>query len=410
MPNTGPNHASEHPLRDEHRPASGGKSVVILGGGQLGAMLAEAAGHMGIRAIGVSASETDPIRRWCDHHVVADPTDPAMAARVARGGCVVTVETESIPPEVLEAAEAAGCRAAPAAGAQRVVRDRRLEKTFLSENQLPVGPFRIVESAGAMAEAFAQLAVSAPARPAGAGTVVAKTARGGYDGRGQRWLKSAEQARTAWEALGSQPLVLEQAVPFVAEASVIVARGAGGQSSTLPMFRNEHRNGILFQTVSPTGFSPAVEQRAMAAAERVAQRLGVVGLLAVEMFVLADGQVLINELAARPHNSGHLSLRACTLSQFELHLAAIMDLPLPPVNLLQPAVMTNLLGDLWNRGAPDLKLILQDSGANVQLYGKSPRPGRKMGHMIHLGHTAEEAQAAANAAMARLRAAAGIAA
>jgi 5-(carboxyamino)imidazole ribonucleotide synthase len=191
-------------------------------------------------------------------------------------------------------------------------------------------------------------------------------------------------------------------VEFVAEASVIAARSPSGASASFPMFKNEHRNGILFQTVTPGGFSAETEKKARACAEGIAEKLGVVGLLAVEMFVLADGEVLMNELAARPHNSGHVTLRACTRSQFEMHIAAICNLPLSPVEVLRPGVMTNLLGDLWKRGEPKWGELFAEPHGTLHLYGKSPRPGRKMGHMIHTAETAADALAAANAVFARL--------
>jgi 5-(carboxyamino)imidazole ribonucleotide synthase len=186
--------------------------------------------------------------------------------------------------------------------------------------------------------------------------------------------------------------MLEQGVPFIAETSVIVARSADRQAASFPMFRNEHRKGILFQTVIPAGFSDATENQARRIAEGIARDIGLVGVIAVEMFVLADGRVLVNELAARPHNSGHVTLRACTRSQFELHIQAICGLPMPQVDLLRPGVMTNLLGDLWREGRePDWTRLYARPTGTLHLYGKSPRPGRKMGHMIHTGPTAEAA-------------------
>ena len=371
--------------------------ITVLGGGQLGSMLCEAAKRMGYRTICVSSHETDPARRWADHHLIADPGEPAAAARVARQSAVLTVEAESIEPAGLEAAANAECRVSPSADVQRTVRDRRLEKTFLRDHGLAVGPFATAESATQMREAADTLFA------AGAEKLVAKTARGGYDGKGQRWIHTPADAAEAWEALGSTPLVVESGIDFVAEASVIVARSADGRMSHFPVFQNEHRRGILFQTRMPGDFSPATTAQAIDLGRRTAEALGVVGLLAVEMFILPNGNVLINELAARPHNSGHVTLRATSRSQFEMHIAAICGLPLPDIHILQPGVMTNLLGDLWAHGEPDFAKVLADGRGMIHLYGKSPRPGRKMGHMIHTAPTLAEAVQAADAAFALLQ-------
>jgi 5-(carboxyamino)imidazole ribonucleotide synthase len=371
-------------------------TIAILGGGQLGAMLCEAGRRMGYRMLVLSELESDPAGRWADHHVLGDTRDPATVARIARQADILTNEFEQVPPEVLAAAESVGtCRVAPGSQVQETCRDRRREKALFAAHGFPCGPFAVVEQAAEMGPAYATLSV-------GGRAVVAKTARGGYDGKGQKWLRSADQALHAWDQLGGVPLLLEQAVEFVAEASVIAARAPSGASASFPMFRNEHRKGILFQTTTPGGFSAETERQARLHAEGIAGKLGVVGLLAVEMFVLADGRVLINELAARPHNSGHVTLRACTRSQFEMHIAAICNYPLPPVEVLRPGVMTNLLGDLWKQGEPRWGELFQEPHGTLHLYGKAPRPGRKMGHMIHTAPTVEQALAEASAVYARL--------
>ena len=302
---------------------------------------------------------------------------------------VLTNEFEQVPPEVSEAVEQVGqCRVAPSSLVQRTCRARRLETGLFASYGFPHGPFAIVEKREEMRAAYEKLA-------SGGKKVVAKLACGGYDGKGQVWMKSGEEAELAYAELVGEsmntPLLLEQGVPFVAEASVIAARSPAGQSASFPMFRNEHRNGILFQTVTPAGFSAETEAKARAYAEGIAEKLGVVGLLAVEMFVLANGEVWMNELAARPHNSGHVTLRATTRSQFEMHIAAICYLPLVAVETLRPAVMTNLLGDLWKEGEPAWGELFREPHGTLHLYGKTPRPGRKMGHMIHTAGTVEEA-------------------
>jgi 5-(carboxyamino)imidazole ribonucleotide synthase len=381
-------------------------TIAVLGGGQLGAMLCEAGRRMGYRMMVLSEHAEDPAGRWADHHVIGDTRDPGTVARVARQADVLTNEFEQVPPEVLAAAEAVGtCRVAPGSAVQETCRDRRREKGLFAAHGFPHGPFAGVETEEEMVAGYQRLAETGGAGKA----VVAKTARGGYDGKGQKWIKPAEGvagARRVWAQLGGGggvPLMLEQRVEFVAEASVIVARSPRGEAVSFPMFRNEHRHGILFQTVTPGGFAEATEREARLHAAGISEKLGVVGLLAVEMFVLADGRVLMNELAARPHNSGHVTLRACARSQFELHIAAICNLPLGGnVELLRPGVMTNLLGDLWQGGEPRWAELFAEPHGTLHLYGKTPRPGRKMGHMIHTAGTVGEAAAAANGVFGKL--------
>jgi 5-(carboxyamino)imidazole ribonucleotide synthase len=371
-------------------------TIAVLGGGQLGAMLCEAGRHMGYKMVVLSESADDPAAHWADQHILGDTTDPGTVAALAKNADILTNEFEQVPPEVLEAAEQLGtCRVAPSSAVQRTCRDRRHEKTLFAKFGFPHGPFAIVEAGEQARGAFERISGGKP--------VVAKTARGGYDGKGQVWLRSAEDAARAWEELGRVALMFEQKVDFVAEASVIAARSPSGRSASFPMFKNEHRNGILFQTITPAGFSAETEKMARACAEGVAEKLGVVGLLAVEMFVLGDGGVLINELAARPHNSGHVTLRACTRSQFEMHIAALCNLPLVAVEVLRPGVMTNLLGDLWAKGEPKWGELFKERHGTLHLYGKSPAvAGRKMGHMIHTAGTVGEAISAANEVFGRL--------
>jgi 5-(carboxyamino)imidazole ribonucleotide synthase len=383
-------------------------TIAVLGGGQLGAMLCEAGRRMGYRMIVVSSDASDPAGHWADRHIVGDMRDPQVVLGVAGAADVLTNEFEQVPPEVLEEVERAGlCRVAPSSAVQRTCRDRRLEKGLFAKHGFPHGPFEIVEKREQMRGAYEKLAIS---REGGEKKrVVAKLACGGYDGKGQIWIDSAEDAESVYGELvrdrrGAEgtALLLEQAVEFVAEASVIAARSPSGQSASFPMFRNEHRNGILFQTVMPTGFSAETEATARKYAEGIAEKLGVVGLLAVEMFVLANGEVWMNELAARPHNSGHVTLRATTRSQFEMHIAAICNLPLVAVETLRPAVMTNLLGDLWKNGEPRWGELFRKPHGTLHLYGKTPRPGRKMGHMIHIAPTRELAVAEALDVFGRL--------
>ncbi len=369
-------------------------SICILGGGQLGAMLCEAAKRMGYFAICISPDSNDPAARWADRHIKGDPSDPLLVRSVSEGAAAITVEAESIDPAALSQNNFHGV-ISPGVEVQRIVQDRRLEKTFLAEHGLAVGPFRLAETLDDFQIVIADMLKSSE-------KVVAKTARGGYDGRGQIWLNSADQIQSAWRSLGQVAVVVESAVDFIAEISVITARNQRGDKCVFPVLQNEHRNGILFQTQIPAPQPLDVIRTAQELAVETADALGLVGLLTVEMFVLADGRVWINELAARPHNSGHVTMRTASRSQFEMHVCAMMGLPLVPVSLITPGVMTNLLGDLWLHGEPPLDNVLSETTASVHLYGKSPRPGRKMGHMIHVAPTLGEAKAAADRAFSSL--------
>jgi 5-(carboxyamino)imidazole ribonucleotide synthase len=318
-----------------------------------------------------------------------------LVQSVAENASAITVEAESIAPGALDQLHFRGV-ISPGVEVQRIVQDRRLEKTFLAEHGLAVGPFRLAENAEGLDSAVRDLLETSS-------RVVAKTARGGYDGRGQIWIESPEQIESAWHTLGRVPLVVESAVDFTAEISVIVARNNRGETCVFPVLQNEHRGGVLFQTQIPAPQPLEVIRSAQELAVETAEALGVIGLLTVEMFVLPDGRVWINELAARPHNSGHVTMRATSRSQFEMHVCALMGLPLAPVGLITPGVMTNLLGDLWSADDPDFTPVLAHSMASVHLYGKEPRPGRKMGHMIHVAATLEDAKSAADQAYATLR-------
>lgn len=373
-----------------HHPLENQPSICILGGGQLGAMLCEAAKRMGYFAICISPDSSDPAARWADRHIKGDPSDPLLVRSESEHSAAITVEAESIAPEALGQGHFRGV-ISPGAESQRIVQDRRLEKTFLAEHGLAVGPFRLAETLDEFTAVITDMLKTSP-------KVVAKTARGGYDGRGQVWIHSADQIPSAWRSLGQVAVVVEAAVDFTAEISVITARNQRGEKCVFPVLQNEHRHGILFQTQIPAPQPLNVIRAAQELAIETADALGLVGLLTVEMFVLPDGRVWINELAARPHNSGHVTMRTTSRSQFEMHVCAMMGLPLAPVSLITPGVMTNLLGDLWSNGEPSFSTVLAQTTASVHLYGKVPRPGRKMGHMIHTGTTLGEAKAAADRA------------
>jgi len=274
------------------------------------------------------------------------------------------------------------CEVRPSANVLHICQHRLREKQFLAGAGLPLPRFMPVNSAAELADALTHLGVPA----------VLKTAAFGYDGKGQRKIERREDPAKVWEEFGGGHAVLEQFVEFEKEVSVIVARGADGQMAAYPVCENLHRNHILDVTVVPAAITAEVDVQARVLAGEVAEKLGLVGILAVEMFLLKDGSLLINELAPRPHNSGHFSFDASITSQFEQQLRAVCGLPLGSTESLRPAAMVNLLGDLWAKGEPNWAAAAAMPHVKIHLYGKAePRPGRKMGHLVAFGSSAEEA-------------------
>jgi 5-(carboxyamino)imidazole ribonucleotide synthase len=369
-----------------------GQTVGILGGGQLGRMFAIAARRMGYRVHAFDTTDDCPAGQVADEEVIAAYDDVAAAHRFAAGVDVVTFEFENIPAETLRAvAEVRPVHPSPEV--LHICRHRQREKDFLSRHGFPVADHRVVKSAAELATALA--AIGTPS--------ILKTADFGYDGKGQVRIDRAETAPAAWAAMGRPVGVLEAFVPFVRELSVICARTQAGQIVPFPPAENAHARHILDVTTVPGAMGPTTVKAAVELAAAVAEQLGVVGLLAVEMFELADGSVIVNELAPRPHNSGHFSFDACVTSQFEQQLRAVCDLPLGAVDLLRPVAMANLLGDLWQAGEPRWQAALAFPEVKLHLYGKrEARPGRKMGHLTALAATAAEARATVLAARAAL--------
>jgi 5-(carboxyamino)imidazole ribonucleotide synthase len=310
----------------------------------------------------------------------------------ARGVQVVTFEFENVPAASVEAvAEVAPVR--PSAFVLHTAQHRAREKTFLAKAGLPVTPFALIDSEADLAAAVTRLGCPA----------VLKTASFGYDGKGQAKVSSAADALAAWETLNRQPCVLEAFIEFDREVSVIAARGLDGAIAHYGAIENVHRHHILDVSVSPANVTPEVEREAVRIASATLEALDLVGLLCVEMFLTRDGRLLINELAPRPHNSGHLTFDAHVTSQFEQQLRAVCGLPLGSTDRLRPAAMSNLLGDVWRDGEPDWSAALRFPGVKLHLYGKTdPRPGRKMGHLTALADTPEEAIKAVTAARAAL--------
>ncbi len=369
-------------------PLPPGSWIGILGGGQLGRMSAEAARRLGYRVRTYDPSPDACAAAVADEHVTAAWDDAAALDRFARGCGRITLEFENIPPAAVERlARSVPCH--PSAAALATCQNRRREKIFLREAGIPCAPFEVVASEAELPAALARIG-----RPA-----VLKTADFGYDGKGQAKI-SGEGAdlAAAWSRMGGAAAVLEGWVPFDLEISVLVARRADGRAVAYEPAENLHRDHILHLSLSPARIAPGLAERAKALALEVASRLGLVGLLGVEMFVVGD-RILVNELAPRPHNSGHQTLDAHATSQFEQHIRAVCGLEPGDPSLLRPAAMVNLLGDLWKGGRePDWSAVSRDPSARLHLYGKGrPAPGRKMGHVTVTAATVDEAASRAQA-------------
>jgi len=358
-----------------------GATIGVLGSGQLGRMFAIAARRMGYRVHTFSPDDDTPTGQVADWETQASYEDLDAVRAFARKVDVVTFEFENIP--VATADEAA--RHVPVRPGGQVLyttQHRLREKTFLSQAGFPVVPFRTVHSLAELTAALIELGVPA----------VLKTAGWGYDGKGQAKIGSLEQAAAAWQAVATEEAVLEAFVDFQCEVSVVAARGVDGQLADYGAISNTHANHILDVSVAPASVPASVTRDAIEIARQILEALEVVGVLCVEFFVTKQGTLLVNELAPRPHNSGHLTFDACITSQFEQQLRAICGLPLGSTELLRPAAMANLLGDVWQAGVPNWEAACRFEQVKLHLYGKQePRPGRKMGHLTTLANTTKEA-------------------
>jgi 5-(carboxyamino)imidazole ribonucleotide synthase len=366
-----------------------GGLIGILGGGQLGRMTAMAARTMGYRVRVMDPELGCPASFVVDEVVVGKWDDVEAARRLAAGADAVTLEIEQIGVAALqEVAALAPLR--PGVGPIRIIQDKILQKVWLAENGFPVGAFRVVSTEAALEEAV----------PALGGRVFLKTARGGYDGRGQARLGLDEPATEVsiaegWASLGGRAAVAEKALELDFEISVMAARSPSGEVRSYPAARNHHERQILAWSVLPAGISAELEARAQEIAREIVAGLEVEGLLCVEMFVTKSGELLVNELAPRPHNSYHQSERACATSQFEQLVRTTCNLPLGDTEILTPAAIVNLLGEVWldaEDGQPDFAAALAVPGVRLHLYEKkSARVGRKMGHLSATGATGDEA-------------------
>lgn len=360
-----------------------GATIGVLGSGQLGRMFAIAARRMGYRVHTFSPDTDTPTGQVADVEITASYEDLDAVRQFASRVNVVTFEFENVPAATVSAAaEIVPVR--PSGEVLYLTQHRLREKTFLRRHGFPLTAFKTIASLVDLQTGLRELGCQA----------VLKTAGFGYDGKGQVKIGSISEAAVVWANAGRQELILEALVDFAVELSVVAARGSDGSFVHWGVVENEHHRHILDVSIAPARVSPAVAEEAIAITRAVLEQLNVVGVLCVEFFLTKSGKLLINELAPRPHNSGHFTFDASVTSQFEQQLRAVCGLPLGSTALLKPAAMANLLGDLWQQGEPDWATACALPDVKLHLYGKvGPKPGRKMGHLTALAETADEALA-----------------
>lgn len=372
---------NQESFQNNHAVIPPGSTIGIFGSGQLGRMMSVAAKRMGCRVHIYSPSHDSPAGQVSDLEVQASYDDPKAIEAFAKRVDVVTLETESLPLSAIEVAS----QFAPVFPGKRtleVSQNRGLEKQFLASNNIPSSRFVLANSLFELDSACQELSLP----------VVAKTTVGGYDGKGQFVITDPSQVSQAWNELGGQQLIVESWVNYDFEFSIIGARNVAGLFSAFPSIRNEHRNQILDVSISPSGIAKDIEMEAMLYVMRIMDQLDAVGVLTVEFFY-ENGNVLVNEIAPRPHNSGHLTIESFMTDQFEQHIRAVCGLMLGSTQQLKPAAMANLLGDQWRSDTPKWQLGLSLPNTKLHLYGKGiPESKRKMGHMTTLADTAEQAR------------------
>lgn len=374
------------------KPVLPGATIGVLGSGQLGRMFAIAARQMGYRVRTFSPETDTPTGQVADIEVTATYLDLDAVRAFARGVEVITFEFENVPVSCIEAA-AACVPVRPRGSILHTTQNRLREKRFLSLHGFPHAAFAPVATAADLAVAGAKVGFPA----------VMKTSSWGYDGKGQTTVLDADQALKTFLANGSSEMILERFVDFELEFSVIVARGVDGSFSHWGLIRNHHERHVLDFSVAPAPIASPVAERAVDIARDIAEQLALVGVLCVEFFLTRDQGIVVNELAPRPHNSGHLTIDAAHTSQFEQQVRAVCGLPLGSTALIAAAAMANLLGDLWSGGQPNWPAACAVADTKLHLYGKTePRPGRKMGHITALDRSPEEAMRRALLARARL--------
>jgi 5-(carboxyamino)imidazole ribonucleotide synthase len=358
-------------LSDGPFPLAPGAVIGILGGGQLGRMLAMAAARLGFDVAVLDPEPDAPAKRLAAHRLTGAYDDSFELLKLASIADVITFEFENVPAQAIAILEAAGAEVAPCAQALAVAQDRLAEKVFLNEAGAPTVAFAEVNQADDIAEALQRLG-----QP-----LLLKSRRGGYDGKGQAWVRLAREAPGAFASIGASPAIVETPADFRRELSVIAARGRDGEIALYPLAENHHEGGILRRTVAPAKATP----KTMAQAERIAATLlaalGYVGVIGIELFERDDGRLLVNEFAPRVHNTGHWTLDGCEVDQFEQHIRAIAGWPLGPTDAIARVEMTNLIGDEAN----DWARLASEPETRLWLYGKAEaRPGRKMGHVNRL--------------------------
>ena len=347
-----------------------GATLGLLGGGQLGRMFTVAARTLGYRVTVLDPDPLSPAAEFATGHLNTDYTDPAAIADLARNCAAVTTEFENAPAAALDALSRQTV-VRPSGSAVAVAQDRRREKAFFAERGFPVGAFASIEDPADFPAALERVRLPA----------LLKTARFGYDGKGQARIDSPPDLARAFHEWKGVPCVLEELLVLEREISVVLGRSDDGAVAAFPVAENRHAHGILDITIAPARVSAQLAAEATALASRLAAALEYVGVLAVEMFVVG-GKLLLNEIAPRPHNSGHYTIDACRTSQFEQQVRVLCGLPLGDPSQHSPAVMVNLLGDIWANGEPKWEAVLRHPGAHLHLYGKrDARPGRKMAHV-----------------------------
>ncbi|HXV07070.1 MAG TPA: 5-(carboxyamino)imidazole ribonucleotide synthase [Burkholderiales bacterium] len=369
-----------------------GAFLGLLGGGQLGRMFTMAAQSMGYRVMVLDPGAHSPAGSVADEHVAADYLDPRALEKLAAQCAAVTTEFENVPAEAMRFL-AGHCRISPGADSVAVAQDRIREKRFLAAAGLDVAPHKVIGQADDLRDVGHLL------------PGILKRSRLGYDGKGQVRVTRSAELNAAFEQLGGEPCVLEQMLELELELSCVVARGFDGAMLSWPVAENQHAQGILDVSIVPARASVALAAAAREGALTVARKLDYRGVLCVEFFVVRGGRLVANEIAPRPHNSGHYTIDACVTSQFEQQARVLCGMPLGDTGLHSPAVMVNVLGDLWAAGEPRWEHVLREPRAKLHLYGKhEARPGRKMGHYTVLGESADAALAKALEIRVKLRA------
>lgn len=353
----------------------------MLGGGQLGRMFTIAARTMGYEVVVLDPDKESPAGKLATTHICADYSDQAALEQIAKSCDAITTEFENVPASTLEAlAKTKPVR--PGAKAISIAQDRIQEKNFLKDNGFYTAPFAVINSLEDLKNSISKIGTPA----------ILKVSRFGYDGKGQFGINTESDIEKAWKTLEGEACVLEQRMPLDIEISVVLARGTEGEVITYPVSENIHEGGILDISVVPARIDTALETKVIDMAKEIATALDYIGLMAVEFFI-SNGEILVNEIAPRPHNSGHYTLDACVTDQFEQQVRAICGLPLGDTTLLSPVVMINMLGDIWHGGkTPKWQKLLDHPNVKLHLYGKyEARPGRKMGHFNVLSANIDDA-------------------